>query len=301
MAISQVTTRDTQLEKQRIAKLQLTLTNQDNTLEPAIAGGSVVGVGGSLYVFSSDEAITGWSGIGNNTDCYIKLVPGAIMIATFVTAAPTWSDAKQGWYNGNDRYVAGLHRGATAAAYEDKWVYKPSQDNNASHRFYGDGTVDFDDGVKGNLDVGGAVSAQTVTAAGTVSAEQLTTTDDLTVANNANIGGLLTVNNSVSGVLSTFIRFDITGASNAEIYYIEVDSTETQDDVYDAFRWSGSVDGKTWGCHGRFGASWVHHAVGVASNQIALKDIDDVTLLTCTDGSASAIGSDLKMFAFGPV
>ncbi len=156
MANSQVTTRDTQLEKQRIGFLQLTLTNFASTSEPAIAAGSVVEVGGSLYVFSGDEAITGWSGVSNETDAYIKLVPGVgLMTAEFVEAAPTWSDSKQGWYNGIDRYVAGLHRGAGAGDYEDKWVYQRSQDNNAGHRFYGDGTVDIDAGIKGNLPVGG--------------------------------------------------------------------------------------------------------------------------------------------------
>jgi hypothetical protein len=151
MSISQVTTRDTQLEKQRIGKPQLSLTNFSNTLEPAVAAGSVVEVGGSLYTVTVDEAITGWAGIGNDTDCYIKMVPGSPMTVAFVTAAPTWSHAKQGWYNGNDRYVAGLHRGATAAAYEDKWVYQRSQDNNANHRILGDGTGEFDGGVVGDL------------------------------------------------------------------------------------------------------------------------------------------------------
>jgi hypothetical protein len=156
MSISQVTTRDTQLEKQRIGKPQLSLTNFSNTLEPAVAAGSVIEVGGSLYTVTVDEAITGWAGIANDTDCYIKMVPGSPMTAVFVTAAPTWSHAKQGWYVGNDRYVAGLHRGASAAAYEDKWVYQRSQNNNANHRFLGDGSVEFDNGIIGDL-TGGIV------------------------------------------------------------------------------------------------------------------------------------------------
>ncbi len=152
MANTQVTTRDTQLEKQRIGLLQLTLTNFANTSEPAIAAGSVVEFGGSLYVFSGDEAITGWSGVSNDTDAYIKLVPGVSLVtAEFVEAAPTWSDSKQGWYNGNDRYVAGLHRGVSAAEYEDKWVYQRSQDKTDDHRFFGTGIVEFDSGIAGDL------------------------------------------------------------------------------------------------------------------------------------------------------
>ncbi len=146
MANSQVTTRDTQLEKQRIGLLQLSLTNFANTSEPAIAAGSVVEVGGSLFVFTSNEAITGWGGVSNDTDAYIKLVPGVgLVTAEFVEAAPTWSDAKQGWYDGNDRYVAGLHRGASAAVYDDKVVFSEMQSGDA-------GTI--------NVDVDGALIEQ---------------------------------------------------------------------------------------------------------------------------------------------
>ena len=164
---SQVTTRDTQLEKQRIAKNQISLTNFGNTSEPAIAAGSVVEIGGALFVFSSDEAITGWGGVSNDTDAYIKLVPGVgLVTAEFVEAAPTWSDSKQGWYNGIDRYVAGLHRGAGAGDYEDKWVYQKSQDKTDDHRFFGTGVVEFDSGIVGDLtgdvtgDVDGAIIEQ---------------------------------------------------------------------------------------------------------------------------------------------
>ncbi len=156
MANSQVTTRDTQLEKQRIGFLQLTLTNFASTSEPAIAAGSVVEVGGSLYVFSGDEAITGWGAIGNDTDCYIRLPYNGALTAEFTTVAPTWSASKQGWYDGIKRYVAGLHRGAGAGDYEDKWIYQKSQDKTDDHRFLGTGVVEFDSGIAGDL-TGGIV------------------------------------------------------------------------------------------------------------------------------------------------
>ncbi len=145
MTIEQVTTRDTQLENQRIHKLQLSLTNFANTAEPAIAAGGVMEVGGSLFMFTSEEAITGWAGIGNDTDCYIKLVVGAPMTVAFTTDPPTWSASKQGWYDGIHRYIGGLHRGATAADYEGKWLYQQSQDNNDGHRILGDGTFQIDE------------------------------------------------------------------------------------------------------------------------------------------------------------
>ena len=123
-----ITTRDTQLEKQRISKNALSLTEFDSTLEPAIAAGSVVEIGGSVFIVTVDEAITGWAAIGNDTDCYIKLVPTvADFTAEFTVVAPTWSTSKQGWYDGIDRFVAALHRGATAADFEDKWIFPELQ------------------------------------------------------------------------------------------------------------------------------------------------------------------------------
>ena len=160
-----VTTRDTQLEKQRLGKMALSLTEFGTTNEPEIAAGSVVEIGGSLFVVTVDEAITGWAGIGNDTDAYIRLVPGvggADFAAEFTTTAPTWSASKQGWYHDIKRYVGGLRRGASAAAYENKWIYQRSQDNNASHRFYGDGTVEFDNAIIG--DVTGALTGNADTA-----------------------------------------------------------------------------------------------------------------------------------------
>ncbi len=147
-----VTTRDTQLEKQRLGKMALSLTEFGTTSEPKIAAGSVVEIGGSLFVVTVDEAITGWAGIANDTNCYIKLVPDvADFAAEFTTDVPTWSASKQGWYDGIDRYIGGLRRGASAAVYGNKWIYQRSQDNNASHRFYGNGTVEFDDGIVGDV------------------------------------------------------------------------------------------------------------------------------------------------------
>ncbi len=159
MGNAQVTIRDTQLEKQRIGLLQLSMTNFGNTSEPAIAAGSVVEIGGSLFVFTSNEAITGWGAIGNDTDCYIRLPYNGPLTAEFTTVAPTWSASKQGWYDGIKRYVGGLRRGASAAVYENKWIYQRSQDDNAGHRFYGDGTVDIDAGIKGDLPVGSIMTS----------------------------------------------------------------------------------------------------------------------------------------------
>lgn len=99
------------LDRQRRGYQALSLTHYDDDLECEIAAGSIVEVGGGLFKTEADEPITGWVGIGNDEDVYVKLVPsGTMATATFVTAAPTWSTSKQGWYVGNDRYIGGLRK-----------------------------------------------------------------------------------------------------------------------------------------------------------------------------------------------
>jgi len=114
------------LDRQRRGYQAISLTHYDDDLEPKIAAGSIVEVGGALFKCESDESITGWAGIGNSNDVYVKLVPsGAAVTAAFVTAAPTWSTSKQGWYVGNDRYVGGLYKDS-GGDYTIKWLYEPS-------------------------------------------------------------------------------------------------------------------------------------------------------------------------------
>lgn len=84
------------LDAQRRGYHQVTLTEMDTTTIPQVAAGSMVEVGGSLYEAGSAESISGSASSGIN---YIYLVPGTdIVTPTWTTTAPTWSDAKQGWY-----------------------------------------------------------------------------------------------------------------------------------------------------------------------------------------------------------
>ncbi len=118
------------VDMQRVTFQGLSLTNYDNTALPAIAAGSLVEVGGTLFKFSVEEAITGWGAIANDTPAYIKLVPAGAtpdtVTAEFTDTAPTWSDTKQGWYgtvaSANHRYIATLTR-IDAATYANKHLY----------------------------------------------------------------------------------------------------------------------------------------------------------------------------------
>ncbi len=119
------------VDLQRVTFQGLSLTNYDNTALPAIAAGSLVEVAGALFKFASEEAITGWGGIGDDTPAYIKLVPAGTdpdtVTAEFTDTAPVWSDAKQWWYGtggaANHKYIGGLHR-VDAATYYNKYLIK---------------------------------------------------------------------------------------------------------------------------------------------------------------------------------
>jgi hypothetical protein len=101
----------TQVSKQRIGFMSLSLTNYDNNSEPQIAIASVVEINQSLFRFMEDTPIIGTpsSGVMN----YIVLIPsgsGEDQIASpnWTTVAPYWKDTRQGWYSsgGTQRYVA---------------------------------------------------------------------------------------------------------------------------------------------------------------------------------------------------
>jgi len=121
----------TQVEKQRLGLIALSLTNYDNDSEPQIAAGSVVEISGSLFQFSSNDSIGGTP----TTDSinYIMLeVSGSgdsqTVSGSWTTTAPTWNDAKQGWYDatGNKRYVAGCIYDGTY--YNHKFLFDKHRD-----------------------------------------------------------------------------------------------------------------------------------------------------------------------------
>jgi hypothetical protein len=111
------------VQKIQAGYMRIGLTNFDNNNEPQIAAGGTLDVNGTCCVFGAAESITGWAGIAISTDVYIKIVvTGAVVTAEFTTDAPTWDAAKQGWYDGNDRYIGGLYKDASGN-YTLKWLY----------------------------------------------------------------------------------------------------------------------------------------------------------------------------------
>lgn len=112
---------------QRRGYHQVTLTEMDTTTIPQVAAGSMVEVGGSLYEADSNESISGSASSGTN---YIYLVPGSsIVTPTWTTTAPTWSDAKQGWYgtggSAGYRSIGQVEYDGASAYYKKAYLEKP--------------------------------------------------------------------------------------------------------------------------------------------------------------------------------
>jgi hypothetical protein len=81
---------------------------------PLIAAGGVAEISQELYEFSSDETITGWSGVSNSTKAFIYIVPsGTTCTVIFSTTTPIFNVAKNGWYNGNNRAIYSVYKNSS--------------------------------------------------------------------------------------------------------------------------------------------------------------------------------------------
>jgi hypothetical protein len=108
-----------------VGKHNISLTNYDTTGVPAIAAGSIVECNGALFEFTADEAVTGTP---SNGTVYIQIIPSTTTCtAAFTNTAPTWSDAKQGFYGtggaANYRYLEFEMTRSSATVYSNKHTF----------------------------------------------------------------------------------------------------------------------------------------------------------------------------------
>lgn len=137
----------TQVEKQRLGFIGLSLTNYDNNSAPQIAAGSCIEISGSIFKFPSNDSITGTPSSGNIN--YIMLtVSGSgdsqIVTASWMITAPTWNTSKQGWYDATNakRYVGGCYYDGTN--YIAKGVFFTH--NDLSTRYFAPSLVGYPSG-----------------------------------------------------------------------------------------------------------------------------------------------------------
>jgi hypothetical protein len=105
----------------------VSLTNTTSTGLPAIEAGSYASINGAMYSLTpatgGNEAITGATGIAGGSELYIKAtVAGSSVSCSFTTTPPTWSQAKGGYFDGDDKYIGGCYK-STGGRYQTKFTY----------------------------------------------------------------------------------------------------------------------------------------------------------------------------------
>jgi hypothetical protein len=98
----------------------ISLSNYDTDSAPVVKIGSVFENNGATFIVdSSDITPTGYGGIANSTTFYLYYDESA---NTFIYSAtvPTWNDALQGSYNGNDRALFSMYKDSGGTLYKDK-------------------------------------------------------------------------------------------------------------------------------------------------------------------------------------
>jgi len=121
----------TQQERTDRGYMRLSLTNFSDTTASTIATGGVLEVAGSIYQFT-DTAIALATGTASaDTAVYFHVIPsagGTSVTIEMDSTAPTWVDAKQGFYASAasvSRVIGGCRIG-TAATYYHKFLYTPT-------------------------------------------------------------------------------------------------------------------------------------------------------------------------------
>ena len=117
------------LEGQRINYDATSLTNYTSSELPAIASGSVINIGGSLYRFSTEESIS-TSNVTSTASAtyYIELVPSSSeCTAQFSTTPPEWRNDYCAWYTStvsSNRQIGELEWNDVNGGYYYKNEYK---------------------------------------------------------------------------------------------------------------------------------------------------------------------------------
>ena len=142
----------------------ISLTNWDAaTIVPAIAIGTKIEVGGSMYLADSDTALVDDTGLVDGA-VHIKLVPsGGTVIPTLTSdSIPIWSSAKGGWYDSDDKFLPfEMTRSGTSYSNKKRFPYQ-----NKAYSFSSVGDASFTGSIfaTGSVLVNGNIGAASVTS-----------------------------------------------------------------------------------------------------------------------------------------
>jgi hypothetical protein len=130
----------------------ISISNYSGTGAPVVKVGSVFENNNATFlVETGDETPTGYAGISVSTTFYLYFDESATAFV-FASTAPTWSDALQGYYNGNDRAFFSMYKDSGGTLYENKRLLM--QQNN--YEFSGDIKA------AGDLDVTGDITTNSI-------------------------------------------------------------------------------------------------------------------------------------------
>ena len=108
------------INKSYKGKADITISEYDTTAAPSVQIGSVWEDNGAIFILETDDMTpTGYAGISSSTTFYLYYDESA-EVFIYSETAPTWSDALQGWYNGNDRAFFSMGKDAGDTLYENK-------------------------------------------------------------------------------------------------------------------------------------------------------------------------------------
>ena len=100
----------------------ISITNYDNDSAPQVTAGSIFVNNGAQFENTTLATPTGYAGITNSTEFYLYYdESGGVFI--YSNTAPTWSDAKQGLYNGNDKVFFSMYKDSGGTLYQNKNKY----------------------------------------------------------------------------------------------------------------------------------------------------------------------------------
>ena len=219
----------TQVEKQRLGFIALSLTNYDNDSEPQIVAGSVVEISGSLFQFSSNDSVSG-TPVTDSINYIMLEVSGSgdsqTVSGSWTTTAPTWNDAKQGWYDatGNKRYVAGCIYDGTY--YNHKFLFDKHRDRLRDFTIeIGDWNMDSSTGLAVNHKLGNLYK--------NVRAIQIIVRDDADSVY-SNLNGSTSVGNTTGGTSTS-------GITSTQIYLVR-----TASGMYDNANYNSTSYNRGW-------------------------------------------------------
>jgi microcystin-dependent protein len=155
MAFSQIPTAVTILNSGQIGYIGISLTNFTTSAASNIASGSGIEIAGAWFKADSDIVpnASSWTAITTATTTYLALTPSGtagsqIITASWLSYAPTWDTAKQGWYSSaasNIRVVASAYKNSNTS-YLGKQLLSNRQTNNLYSDILPIGTILMFDG-----------------------------------------------------------------------------------------------------------------------------------------------------------